>query len=223
MNRMVCALPLSDVYIRREYENNTNPLNSDTDGDGINDGVEVGQGTDPTDRADALPVWWVTVDGTLGEGVPKSEIATLSIPAGRTYLVCVFVASQEYPTYTGRASEYNDVLYWDIQADENVTLSKTIRVNNEDGAWDEAQERAQHAHGYHPVVLKDMAFYTAGSTELSVSVTIRASNVSDDSRPSSVIVGAFPLNVVQANMPTATGVARPSAHGQLMTRKVRAR
>jgi len=190
-----------------EQSNGTDPHNADTDGDGINDGIEIEQGTDPNDRADSLPVQWVTVDGDLGEGVPKSETATLTIPSGRTCLVCVFIASEEYPVYTGDASEYNDVLYWNIHADENVTLSQTVRVNNEDGAWDAAEEAFQDAYGYSPVVLKELSVYTAGAEDLSVSVTIRAMNVSDSRLPSSVIVGLFPLNVVQANMPTPTGIA----------------
>lgn len=190
-----------------EAENNTDPRNPDTDGDGIADGIELDQGTDPTDLADAVPVQWVAVDGDLGEGVPKSESATFSIPAGRTALVCVFVASEEYPSWTGQDSEFNDVLYWNIHADGNETLSNTVRVNNEDGAWNDAEDFLQGAYGYYPVVLKDLAFYTAGATALSVSVTIRAMNISDDRLPSSVIVGMFPLNVVQANTPTATGAA----------------
>lgn len=203
----------------REAEVGTNPGASDTDGDGIADGDEIGQGTDPTDRADTLPVQWVTVDGDLDEDVPKTETATLSIPTGRTCLVCVFVASEEYPIYTGQSSEWNDALYWNIRADGFQTLTQDVRVNNEDGAWDDAQELFQGAYGYCPVVLKDLAFYTAGATNLSVSVTIRAMNVRDGRLPSSVIVGMFPLNVVQANMPTSTGVAGTTDAGTAYVRE----
>ena len=94
------------VAIPTESEAGTDPANPDTDGDGLNDGMEIGQGSDPNDRADTVPVRWVAVTGDLGEGVPKEVNETVVIPAGTTVYVGVFVHSDEYPTWTGRQSEY---------------------------------------------------------------------------------------------------------------------
>ena len=191
-----------------ESEAGTNPGESDTDGDGLNDGVEVGQGSDPNDRADTIPVKWVSVTGDLDNNIPKQVHETVTIPAGTMAFVGVFLHSDEYPEYTSTGSEYNDRAVWDIHADGNTPLSGFTLVNNEDGAWDTAAANAHGAHGYEPVVLKDKAIYKAsGSSDLSITVNLAAMNISDSIRPTTVFVGVFPLKVVQANTPTATGVA----------------
>jgi len=191
-----------------ESEAGTNPGEPDTDGDGLNDGVEVGQGSDPNDRADTIPVKWVSVTGDYAQGVTKQTNETVTVPAGTMAFVGVFVFSEEYPYYTGQASEFNDRVVWDIHATNNVPLSGFAQVNNEDGAWDDAAANGHEARGYNPVVLKDKAIYKApGSSDLSVTINLAAMNVSDGALPTTIFVGVFPLKVVQSNMPTATGVA----------------
>ena len=191
-----------------ESEAGTNPGEPDTDGDGLNDGVEVGQGSDPNDRADTIPVKWVSVTGDYAQGVTKQTNETVTVPAGTMAFVGVFVFSEEYPYYTGQASEFNDRVVWDIHATNNVPLSGFAQVNNEDGAWDDAAANGHEARGYNPVVLKDKAIYKApGSSDLSVTINLAAMNVSDGALPTTIFVGIFPLKVVQSNMPTATGVA----------------
>jgi len=199
-----------------EQENNTDPQNADTDGDGVNDGVEINQGTDPSDRSDALPVQWVCLTGDLPEGEIAQESQIITIPAGRVYMVGVFVYSEEYPQWTGQASQYNDRLTWDIHATGNTTLSNTIFVNDEDIEWDGSDDCS--ACGFSPVVLKDKSIYAAGATDLAVSVDLAAMNVSDDLLPSTVIVGFFPLKVVQGNMPTTTGVGGTTDAGSSYVR-----
>ena len=193
---------------QQEAEAGTSPTNSDTDGDGLSDGVEVGQGSDPNDRADTIPVKWVSVTGDLDPNVPKHVRETVTIPAGTMAFIGVFLQSDEYPYYTSTGSEFNDRAVWDIHADGNTPLSGFTLVNNEDGAWDTAAANSHAAHGYSPVVLKDKAIYKAsGGADLSITVNLAAMNISDSIRPTTVFVGVFPLKVVQANMPTATGVA----------------
>lgn len=193
---------------QQEAEAGTNPTNPDSDGDDVNDGVEVGQGSDPNDRADTIPVKWVSVTGDLDKGIAKRTRETITIPAGTMAFVGVFVFSEEYPEYTSYGSQYNDRVVWDVHADGNTPLNGIAFVNNEDGAWDTAAANGHDIHGYDPVVLKDKAIYKAsGGSDLSVTVNLAAMNVSDEKLPTTVLVGVFPLKVVQANMPTATGVA----------------
>lgn len=191
-----------------ESEANTNPGEPDSDGDGLDDGAEIGQGSDPNDSADMIPVKWVSVTGDLDQNVHKQVNETVTIPAGTIAFIGVFLFSEEYPVYTGKVSEFNDKVAWSIQAAGNTPIEGLAYVNNEDGAWDEAGEKGHTANGFSPVVLKDKAVYAAPvDTDLSVSVSIDAMNVSDGELPTTVLVGVFPLKVVQFNMPTAIGLA----------------
>jgi len=191
---------------RQEAEAGTDPGNPDTDGDGLTDGQEIVQGSDPNDRADTIPVRWVTVTGDLGAGQTKTVSETVTLPAGAIAFVGVFVHSEEYPDYTGEASEYNDRLSWIVEADGNQRLDNMIAVNDEDGRWVAAETAGQSVGGMSPVVLKDSAIYHApANSNLSVSVQLGAQNVRDGQYPSTVMVGIFPLKIVQANMPQGVG------------------
>ncbi len=193
---------------QQESDAGTDPDNPDSDGDGIGDGTEIGQGTNPNDRADTIPVRWVSVTGDLGEGKTKLVRESVTIPAGTSAFVGVFIHSEEYPYYTGQASRFDDQVFWWVEAGGRAHLHGVANVNNEDGAWDAADANGQSAHGFGPVVLKDATFCTApGDADLSVHVDISAKNVSDGSFPSTVLVGFFPVKVVQANMPAGVGVA----------------
>lgn len=192
---------------RQESEAGTDPANPDTDGDGLNDFWEITQGSDPNDRADTVPVRWVSVTGNLEEGQTKTVEETVVIPAGVAVYVGVFVHSREYPYYTGQQSEFNDRLRWSIQAAGQTPLNGGIRVNNEEVSWGNAAAEGWEAGGFSPVAHKGGAIYRAGASDLTVAVTLEATNVRDGAYPSSVIVGFFPLNVVQANMPHGVGVA----------------
>ena len=204
---------------RQESEAGTDPGDPDTDDDGINDGTEITQGSDPNDRADTIPVRWVTVTGDLGEGMPKETHETVVIPAGATMYVGVFIHSDEHPNWTGQQSEYNDTLYWNIQATGQTTLSGDIRVNNEEVAWGNAGVGGWSAGGFAPVAHKGGAIYRAGGSDLTVTVTLQATNVRDGAYPSSVIVGFFPLKVVQSNMPQGVGVANTTDGGESYVRE----
>ncbi len=184
-----------------EIESGTAPNNSDTDYDGISDGVEVSSGTDPLDATDDATNSWVTVTGNLAKEEIKETATTIVIPPRSCYYVAVFIASDEYPTYTGQQSQYNDSLYWSITASGYPAMTQTIRVNNEDGSWDTADENDWSILGFSPVVLKDGAFYKTGDTPVPLSIVLRAMNISDGALPSSVIVGVFPVMVSQGNMP----------------------
>jgi len=198
----------------------TDPWMPDTDADGVSDGDEAAQGTDPRDHADVIPSQWVVLTGDLDEGIAKTTNATVNLPAGTIAYVGVFAHSAEYPYYTGEASEYNDLLSWTVQADGNETISGELRVNNEDGAWDSAAQNGQYMRGFEPVVRKGSKIYRAGSeTNLAVSVSLSATNVRDGAYPSTLIVGFFPIRVVQGNMPHGVGVSGTSDGGLSYTRE----
>lgn len=84
-----------------EYQNNCDPQDPDTDGDGVSDGVEVGQGSDPTDASDRgieppeekfrelvfniygdYAAWEMTIAGQ-GPDDTRTQIITMGAPGAR--------------------------------------------------------------------------------------------------------------------------------------------
>ncbi|MBR4172644.1 MAG: hypothetical protein IKR48_13415, partial [Kiritimatiellae bacterium] len=152
-------------------------------------------------------VRWVTVtgDGDEDEQVETSE--TVTIPSGEAVVALVFIHSEEYPTFTSVASQYDDMLYWNVSAGDGYpVLTRAVHVNEEEIAWEEGESEGFDAFGFSPVAPACGAVYFAGGVDLEISVTLRAINVGDGILPSSVIVGFFPILVTQANMPTPCDV-----------------
>ena len=198
----------------------TDPGNQDSDGDGVGDGSEVMQGSDPNDPDDCASARWMVLTGDLGANEEKSTNVTLRVAAGRAVLVAVFAHSEEYPQFTGTQSVFNDRLGYSVSAAGNPPLAENIYVNDENGAWSAAEAGEQHAHGFTPVVLLTNAVYfAAADTNLSVQITLSATNVADGLLPSTLIVGLFPLLVEQLNFPVSCGVAGTTDAGTAYYRR----
>ncbi len=193
-----------------EVEAGCDPWTEDTDGDGIRDDEEVAQGSSPVDPLD-FPPQWVAVRGDLPENEVKEVAKNVIVPARSVCFVGVFISSEEYPHWTGEQSQYNDVLSWNISLSGESNLVQTVLVNNEDIVW--ANATNQTVQGLANAVLKTGAVCMAGGSNLVASVTLRATNIADDALPSTVLVGVFPLLLIQANMPTAGGVANTTDLG----------
>lgn len=164
---------------------------------------------------------WFTVTGDLSAGVAKTQTGTLIIPKGTKAFVGVFLHSEEYPHYTGSASQYNDTLSWSISAFGNAPITGNTRVNDENGDWSAAEDKGQYIESWKPVVFQSGAIYSASTnSDLQVNVTISATNVSDGALPSTVIVGLFPLENVQSNWPVGTGVGRVADSGNVVSKRL---
>jgi len=160
---------------------------------------------------------WITVTGNLSAGVPKVQNGSLTIPRGTKALVGVFICSDEYPYYTGCASQYNDVLSWSISAPGNASINGSTRVNDENGDWSAADDNDQYIGSWSPVVFQTGAIYSASdSNDVQVSISITAMNVTDGEYFSSVIVGVFPLENIQSNYPIGMGFACVTDSGSAM-------
>lgn len=66
---------------------------------------------------------WVTVTGDLSAGVVKSQSGTGTIPKGTKAFIGISLQSDEYPHYTSSASQYNDVLSWNVTATGHATIA----------------------------------------------------------------------------------------------------
>lgn len=177
-----------------EVEWGIDPNNPDSDGDGTTDGGENDGGTDPNDPNDTPEAEWLILTGDLEEDAVKSRNRTVTIPAGETRLAVVFVASDEYPDYTGDSSQYNDTLSWSVSASGNSGISGSINVNSRHVEWTLDGIEVQ---GYIPALIEGIEVYEAPeNSDLSVDIDLSATNIGDSLLPSTVMVGLFPVRIV---------------------------
>lgn len=174
----------------------------------------------PTDYVSSGATW-VTVTGDLAAGIVKSQSESITIPKGTKAFIGIFLRSEEYPYYTGCASEYNDVLSWNVTAIGNSALTGSTHVNDENGDWSAAEDNAQYIDSFDPVVFQAGSVYSAPTnSDLQISVSISAKNVSDGELPSTVIVGVFPLENIQTSWPIGMGFGNVTDSGSSIRKRL---
>lgn len=193
-----------------EQDLSTDPNDADSDDDGITDGGENDQGTDPNGPEDTPDAEWFILTGDLEEDAVKTRSRTVNIPAGQKCLVVVAVASEEYPYYTGGASEYNDTLSWSVTPSGGQALTGNLDVNSRHEQWEEDELEGIEIQAFSPAHIEAYRTFTAPQTAaLDIPMVLSATNIGDSVLPSTVLVGVFPLKIIQHNMPNV-GVAANS-------------
>jgi hypothetical protein len=185
-----------------EYLHGTNPFNSDTDGDGISDGGEVDQGTDPSNPGDTPAAEWFILTGDLAKDLVKTRGRTVTIPAAQTRLVVVAVASDEFPDYTsgeftdpdGIPFLYNDILTWMVQPSSGPAIEGSLDVNTRHMEWLFSEVSL---HGFSPVHIEATSVHTAPENgPLTVQIQLSATNIHDGGFDSTVMVGLLPVELL---------------------------
>lgn len=223
-----------------EVEHGLDPLNAEgldgADGDPYFEGIsniekyrngnaqmprtKVSSASEESDYVSSGPSY-VVVTGDLEAGTEKSQNESVTIPRGTKAFVGIFLHSDEYPHYTGNASQYNDILSWRITAAGHPTLSGTTQVNDENGDWSAAERNEQCIKSWKPVVFQAGGVYSAPADgDLRISILISAMNVADGALPSTVLVGVFPLENVQANWPVGMGFGRVADSGSIVCKRL---
>ena len=197
-----------------EVINNLDPNNDDQDDNGIVDGQddfdgdgssnenEQDNGGNPNDNSDAgQERFVVTGDGEKGVEVEDSQ--TFSLPAnGRAYLAAVYLHTDEYPTFTGDSSQFNDMLRWVVTPSVGAPVEGSISVNSLHNDLAQAEADGVELEGYSPVALQELGVITAPSDQESFNVTVEIgiTNVSDGTLPSTALVALLPVDLkVDAN------------------------
>jgi hypothetical protein len=172
----------------------TDPLNADSDGDGLSDGFEAENGGDPNDGTDGGQQFLiVTGDGDDGVEIADQQTWTLP-PNSGSYLVLAYVHSDEYPTYTGSQSDYDDRLSWDIQPSDGDPITGNVSVNTLHDEWVASENERTSFQGYMPIALMGLGVVHSDPEESStIEVEAGVTNIADATRPSTVIVGLLPL------------------------------
>ena len=176
------------------------------------------------DGIDTGPAQWVTLTGDLDMGITKTLTTNLTVKPGQVYVLAVYVHSEEYPDWTQDASRFNDFLTWRVDHAVDLVTIGQILVNNRHGAWETAEANGVSAQGFFPAHLEDIRVITAPfektpsgvppPTETDITVKLTAVNVADGTLPSTVIVGLWPLKLVQGNMPNLKGQFNSTDMGQ---------
>ncbi len=181
-----------------EQDLGTDPNDSDSDDDGITDGGEDDQGTDPNDPEDTPDAEWFILTGDLDVDEVKTRSRTITIPAGKSRVIAVVIASDEYPYYTCDESEFNDTLEWDIQPSEGDALENSIDVNARHDEWEEAELDGRECQGFSPAHVENGMTLTApDDAPLTVEIELSATNIGDGVLPSTILVGVLPVIPVE--------------------------
>lgn len=186
----------------------TDPNDPDSDDDGITDGGESDQGTDPNNASETPLAEWFIFSGDAPEDEIKQRSRTLTIPAGETRLVLVAVASDEYLegwTDPLTSNEFNDTVAWTITPATGTGMSKLLDVNEHHDDWVIAEIEGASLKGFSPIYVADDGFFTAPEgSPLTLDVSLSATNIGDGQLPSTIIVGVLPISV-EVDDPMWTG------------------
>ena len=192
------------VAIHGDDENSEEELSERYDaGSGVNDGaVEIASDLE----VDDFSARWFAFSGRGTAGEDCRLTHDFEIPAGRTCYIGAFVGSQEYSEWTGRNSQYNDRIYWNIKTNRTANVYNLRKFVNElHGDFAEAAENEHSANGLDNAVHLGGVFLTAGTNSLPVTLTLAVFNVGDEKRESTGLFGVFPVSIIQSNYPRATG------------------
>jgi hypothetical protein len=175
--------------------------NGDPDEDGTSTNEELQDSTDPNTPDDPSARHWVTVNGTGGEEDETiTRTGTLTIPAGQSAILIIAIASDEYPTFTGTPSQYNDTMDWDITLSEGPAIQDSISVNDRHTEWEAAAQSSTSLLGLtNPVHFEKIQTLTAPvDQDLTLQVSLSVTNISDAKLPSCVSVGVLPVELINS-------------------------
>jgi N-acetylmuramoyl-L-alanine amidase len=176
----------------------TKPQIHDTDGDGFSDGAERDLGTDPLDDSSRPAAEWVIVTAAPYQNAVTTRKRSVTIPAGKSCVLPVVLVSEEYPYYTGGSSVWNDIVTWRITPAGGQSRSGSLDVNSRHTEWEVAELADISCNGLGPAIVEDGLTLTApDNAPLEVEIEISATNISDGSLPSTVMVGVLPIEPVE--------------------------
>ena len=184
------------------------PNKSDSDGDGLPDGIEDPDGDgaintveqansgDPHDAIDEglAPL---EVHGWESEGVEVVESRSYCIPAGSSdYLVVAHIHSEEFPEFTSILSPYDDQLRWLIEASNAETIADSVSVNTLHDEWMDSEADGSSYRSYTPIASKVLGRIRASFEEdVTVDLEVGVTNVGDGDLSSTAIVRLVPFMI----------------------------
>jgi len=171
--------------------------NGDPDSDGISTTEELQSGTNPNSADAAGSRQWITVNGNGAAQEVITRTGTLTIPAGKSAILVVAIASEEFPDWTEIQSQYNDHLEWHATPSQGASIDGSINVNERHVEWELDLIDGTSLPGLpSPVHIEQVRGLTAPpDADLTIQVEVSAMNFSDELLPSLVSVGLLPMEI----------------------------
>ncbi len=184
----------------QEYQWGANPTNPDTDGDGALDGDEKDGNTNLKDPESAPQEGWIVLTGDYPKEERKALKRTVTIPKGQTRVVVVVLHSEEYPEYTEYDSEFDDLLEWKITPTGGTEIAGQADVNDKHADWQLAESNGTAIKNFYPAHIEKVSSLTAPpEKDLIVTLELAATNISDDEKPSTAMVGLLPVEIKEVS------------------------
>lgn len=175
-------------------------LEADNDGDGRTNREELLDETNPNVNDEPSGVKWVVVVGNQAMGVASTRTKLLEIPAGKTVLLTVVIASEEYTngyTIPDETEQFDDLLTWNVEPSGQQAITGQININDRHDELVLAEINFQKLWGLPgPIHYEVVKVLTAPTTaDMTVDVEISATNIADNIYPSYVAVGILPIDL----------------------------
>ncbi len=145
---------------------------------------------------------WLTLTGNGAEKQAIIKTQSFTIKRGKSRMLVVGMASEEYPLWTSDQSKFNDLLKWEITSkigpngpDKNVAID-LVDVNTLHGKWELASIEGTSLQGFSPAHMKIITVIKAPAVaDVTVTVTLTVTNIGDELLPSTLMVGLLPVDL----------------------------
>jgi hypothetical protein len=188
-----------------EFLAGTDPLSNDQSGTGTTGG---GGGGETFSGVLPLPTNQevITVVGDGDEDVAVDETGTFSfVVNSSSFFVVVAVYTDEYPTYTGDGSEFNDTVEYAVTPSEGTAVSDSLDVNSIHGALSSDGKDFDLGDGERFYSFEqEVVFENASREAFTIDYDLSATNIGDGGLPSGVTVAAFPVQIVPTSASAGT-------------------
>jgi hypothetical protein len=180
----------------------------DSDGDGWPDDIDPNPGlSDPNPNQHGTPAdlptgVLYTKATTSGKGtVVAGEPATLTIPKGSgSWIAVLAVQTDEFPTWTGNNSEYNDTVSWSILRStlpiDTAPLVGHLDVNSLHGTLNQAFIDGTSFFGFSPTYVRVLGTIESHPNyDRTVLTSLSVANIADGMLPTTAFVALVPMQL----------------------------
>jgi len=127
----------------------------------------------------------------------KTETRKYTIKKGEIRMIIVGTQSEEFPNFTeDEGSIFDDTLQWQLIPSTGASITGDIHVNDRHEDWLADRINGVTLHGIGTAHIEEVKTIQApDDADVTVTITLKATNISDGEYPSRVIVGLVPIKL----------------------------